>query len=202
MISSADGATAVKGRSGCLGGAGDQEVFTAIRAAADVVLVAAGTVRAEGYGAIGIPVAVVTRSCDLDWESALFSEPGPRPLVVTTGDAPAAALERAGEVAELVLTGSGRGGPGTVDLVQAVAELGRRGHDRVLAEGGPSLNGQLAEDGLIDELCLTLAPALVAGPAKRVSVAATETGSSHLELVSLCEQDGSLFLRYAVLHDR
>jgi riboflavin biosynthesis pyrimidine reductase len=202
MISSADGATAVAGRSGGLGGPGDQEVFSAIRAAADVVLVAAGTVRAEGYGAIGIPVAVVTRSCHLDWESPLFSEPGPRPLVVTTEEAPAAALERASEVAELVLTGSGRGGPGTVDLVQAVAELGRRGHERVLAEGGPSLNGQLAVEGLIDELCLTLAPALVAGPATRVAVAATETGPSRLGLLSMCEQDGYLFLRYAVQHDR
>jgi hypothetical protein len=34
MISSADGATAVGGRSGGLSGAGDQDVFTAIRAAA------------------------------------------------------------------------------------------------------------------------------------------------------------------------
>ncbi len=82
MISSADGATAVGGRSGGLSGAGDQDVFTATRAAADVVLV--------------------------------------------------------------VLTGSGRGGPGTVDLVQAVAELGRRGHDRVLAEGGPSATSEVS----------------------------------------------------------
>jgi riboflavin biosynthesis pyrimidine reductase len=200
MISSADGATAVSGRSGGLGGSGDLEVFTAIRAAADVVLVAAGTVRAEGYGAIGIPVAVVTRSCNLDWDSPLFTEPGPRPLVVTTQEAPDAALERAGAVADLILTGPGPGGPGTVDLHAAVSELGRRGHDHVLAEGGPTLNGQLAVSGLIDELCLTLAPALAAGASKRVAVAADEAGPSRLELLSMCEQDGFLFLRYAVQH--
>jgi 5-amino-6-(5-phosphoribosylamino)uracil reductase len=121
--------------------------------------------------------------------------------VVTSTEAPAAALERAAEVADLVLTGPGQGGPGTVDLQAALAELGRRGHARVLAEGGPTLNGQLVTAGLIDELCLTVAPALVAGSAKRVAVTPDEAAPRELELLSMCEQDGFLFLRYAVLHE-
>jgi riboflavin biosynthesis pyrimidine reductase len=123
-------------------------------------------------------------------------------LVVTTDEAPAAALKRASQVADLVLTGPGPGGSGTVDLKAAVAELGRRGHARVLAEGGPTLNGQLAVTGLIDELCLTLAPAMAAGSSPRVAVAAEETDHSRLELLSMCEEDGFVFLRYAVLHER
>src|SRR4029077_11422245 len=46
MIASADGATAVDGRSGTLGGAGDRAVFNTLRGHADLVLVGAGTVRA------------------------------------------------------------------------------------------------------------------------------------------------------------
>ncbi len=47
MIASIDGATAVAGLSGGLGGPADQALFAVLRSQADVVLVAAGTVRAE-----------------------------------------------------------------------------------------------------------------------------------------------------------
>jgi hypothetical protein len=49
MISSIDGAAALDGVSGGLGGPGDKAVFSALRSVADVVLAAAGTVRAERY---------------------------------------------------------------------------------------------------------------------------------------------------------
>jgi riboflavin biosynthesis pyrimidine reductase len=48
MIASVDGATALDGRSGGLGGPAARRFFVALRSLADVVLVAAGTVRAEG----------------------------------------------------------------------------------------------------------------------------------------------------------
>ncbi len=48
MIASADGATTLAGLSGGLGGPADHQVFMALRSLADAVLVAAGTVRAEG----------------------------------------------------------------------------------------------------------------------------------------------------------
>src|SRR5947199_10649134 len=50
MIATVDGATAVEGRSGGLGGPADKLVFQAIRAVSDAILVGAGTVRAESYG--------------------------------------------------------------------------------------------------------------------------------------------------------
>ena len=55
-----------------------------------------------------------------------------------------------------------------VDMVEAVRALGTRGADIVLAEGGPTLNGQLHDAGVIDELCLTLSPLLVGTDAARV----------------------------------
>ena len=150
MIASVDGATAVDGRSGGLGGPADRRVFVALRSLADVVLVAAGTVRAEGYGPGTPPIAVVSGSLRLDWDSPFFTTATHRPIVVTSGRAPAEARKRATDV--LVA------GDVEVDLVRAVEMLGERGFAHVLAEGGPSLNGALAGTGVLDELCLTVAP--------------------------------------------
>ena len=50
-----------------------------------------------------------------------------------------------------------------MDLRAAVSALAERGHRRMLAEGGPHLLAQLAGEGLLDELCLTIGP-LMAGP--------------------------------------
>ena len=49
FVSSVDGAVTVDGRSGGLGTAADKAVFGLLRRLADVVLVGAGTVRAEDY---------------------------------------------------------------------------------------------------------------------------------------------------------
>jgi riboflavin biosynthesis pyrimidine reductase len=154
MIASVDGATAVDGTSGGLGGPADRRVYLALRALADVVLVAAGTVRAEGYGPPALPdelaaarrragrgpgprIAVVTRSLDLDWDADLFvrADPRARPIVLTTSDAPAAGRAPAERVAQVLAAGEG-----SVDLGGALAALGEGGARSVLAEGGPSLN--------------------------------------------------------------
>jgi riboflavin biosynthesis pyrimidine reductase len=50
VIASVDGATTLAGVSGGLGGRADHALFAVLRSLADVVLVAAGTVRAERYG--------------------------------------------------------------------------------------------------------------------------------------------------------
>ena len=55
FVSSADGAVTLDGASGGLGGPGDRRVFQLLRDLADVILVAAGTVRNEGYGYPRLP---------------------------------------------------------------------------------------------------------------------------------------------------
>ena len=69
MIASADGAATVDGRSGGLSGEADHEVFGLLRALADVVLVGAGTVRAEAYR----PARVAPR-----WAGLRAGRPGRR----------------------------------------------------------------------------------------------------------------------------
>lgn len=208
MIASIDGATAVEGVSGGLGGPADKEVFRAVRAVADVILVAAGTARAEQYGpprtsdavqamrrARGQTdrprLALVSRSLELDPELAVFAEADEPPLVLTVDEAPSDAVARLSEVAEVV-----RVGPGSVRPVDVLRLLGERGHRVVVGEGGPSLNGQLVEAGVVDEVNLTLSPTLVGGRSGRVAVG----GAEHplpLPLAHLWEADGLLFGRFA-----
>jgi riboflavin biosynthesis pyrimidine reductase len=191
MIASIDGATTLAGVSGGLGGRADHALFTVLRSLADVVLVAAGTVRAERYGPSSTPIAVVSRSLRLDWDSPFFTSQLARPILVTVAQAPAAERARAAAVADVVIAGDR-----DVDLAQALAALADRGCRAVLAEGGPTLNGQLARAGLLDELCLTLSPRLAGGDAKRILAGASLPTPANLRLCSVCEQDGFLFLRY------
>jgi riboflavin biosynthesis pyrimidine reductase len=191
MIASIDGATAVAGVSGGLGGPADQALFTVLRSQADVVLVAAGTVRAEHYGPSRIPVAVISRSCRLDWDSPFFTAAVARPIVVTVSQASVIERKKAEDVADVIIAGEQ-----DVDLAVALDALWERGFARVLAEGGPSMNGQLTAAGLLDELCLTVSPLLVGGDAKRILAGPGLGSGLGWRLRSLCEQDGFLFLRY------
>jgi riboflavin biosynthesis pyrimidine reductase len=205
FVSSADGAVTLKGVSGGLGGPGDRRLFQLMRDLADVILVAAGTVRNEGYGypAFGPErrarrraagraewptFAVVTRSLDLDLTSSLFTDPPARTVVVAGPDAPADRRRELERHAEVLAAG---------DLATAVGTLADRGP--ILCEGGPSLFAALVADGLVDELCLTLSP-LLAGPGAGRIVAGPEQPPARLALRGLLEEDGALFTRYAVEH--
>jgi riboflavin biosynthesis pyrimidine reductase len=193
MISTIDGATAVDGRSGALGGSADKRVFAAIRSIADVILVAGGTVRAERYGPPSgdARIAVVSGSLDLDADLRLFAQAkeGRRPWLITTATADASALRAV--VDDVIIAGDER-----VDVVRAIAELGARGARVVLCEGGPSLNGQLVSAGIIDELCLSLAPLVAGGDSARIAHGPTPPAPIAMRIDRVLEEDGYLFLRY------
>src|SRR5215212_2312532 len=86
MIASLDGRITVDGRAGGLANRADYEMFHALRAAADAVLVGAGTIRAEGYGAMDQLAVVFTRGLAFPPGIGLFQEPSNRVLLVTTSD--------------------------------------------------------------------------------------------------------------------
>jgi riboflavin biosynthesis pyrimidine reductase len=82
-----------------------------------------------------------------------------------------------------------------VDIGAALSSLAERGTRHVLAEGGPGLNAQLVRHGLMDELCLTLSPRLVAGDGPRVLAGHELAEPIDLEVLHLLEEDGFSFLR-------
>jgi riboflavin biosynthesis pyrimidine reductase len=137
------------------------------------------------------PIAVLTRSCRLDWRSPFFTEADQRPIIITAASAAATDRDRAAEVADVIVAGNDG-----VDLLRALGALGELGHDNVLAEGGPGVAGQLAGANLLDELCLTVAPLLVGGDARRILDGDLLALPTALELIHILEADGSLFLRY------
>jgi riboflavin biosynthesis pyrimidine reductase len=188
MISSLDGATAVAGRSGALGGPSDKRVFTAIRGTADVILVGAGTVRAEDYGppAGGARLAIVTGSLDIDPRARLFRG-GYRPTIITHASTDPARREALAEVADVVVFGEHR-----VDLAAAVASF----DGVIVCEGGPSLNGDLVAAGLVDEMCLTVSPMLVSGESPRAAHGLQPHEPARLDLSWILEDGGFLFVRY------
>jgi riboflavin biosynthesis pyrimidine reductase len=181
MVASIDGAIAVSKQSGGLGCPHDQAIFSALRARSDVLLVGAETVRSERYRPITRPgqrLAIVTRSGALPFDEPVYGHQQTVLVVPQNGPALPGNVERYGT--------------DDVDLRAAIAGLGGR---HVLAEGGSHLNGQLVALGLVDEICVTLSPHIVAGAAPRLATNTKEV-FSHLALLHVLEADGFLFLRY------
>lgn len=209
FVASADGAATLRGRAGGLGNDADQRILQLLRRTADVLVLGAGTVRAEGYGgalleepglawrrehgaAAHPAVAIVSASLDLDPAAPFFAEAPVRPTVFGSASAPREARSRLAEVADVVVLGDQ-----VVDPAEIVAELASRGHRRILSEGGPRLFGSFQQAGLVDELCLTVSPLLVGGPNPRIAQSALEHAAPlPLALVHVLLSEDLLFLRY------
>lgn len=90
-------------------------------------------------------------------------------------------------------------GAESLDWEQGMAALRERGIGVLLAEGGGSLNGQLAQRGLIDEFFVTVTPKIVGGrdaPTPVEGDGLTVETLLHFALAS-CESIGNeVFLRY------
>lgn len=210
MVSTLDGAAAgPDGRSGTIGDRVDRLVLSTLRGLADVVLVGAGTARAEGYGPPrqnrhlverradrgqppAAPLAVMTRSGRMPDATGLFDHGNAAgTYAVTTAAADLARLEAlAGRDHVLVA------GDVDVDLPAAVRLLSERGLRRILLEGGPTVLADTVAAGRLDELCLTLSPIMVAGGAPRI--AAGPPGWLRLRPAHLIESDGVLLGRWLV----
>lgn len=226
FIASIDGAASMDGLSGQLGNAWDQRVFSLLRQSADVILVGAQTIRAEGYGGELLsetaqqwrsgnwlsphpPLAIVSGSLNLDPGLEVFTQAPVRPLVLTLASAPQERREALSELADVVNVGKD-----SLDVAQLIAELSGRGHKNIHSEGGPTLLGSFAAAGKVDELNLTVSPLLVGGAAGRIAhgggagrasggsgsaggtAQATAEAARSMELTRILKADSMLFLRY------
>ncbi|MFB2598309.1 pyrimidine reductase family protein [Herbiconiux sp. P17] len=211
FIQSIDGSATLHGRSGGLGQPADKAVFDILRGVSDVVLVGAGTARAEGYGALtatdelvgwrlaqGLPahptMALVSGSLDLDPAGDLFAKAFTRPLVFTVPSAPADARARLAEVATVIDAPGSGVAAGRVDPVLVRRELLARGLPQVLCEGGPRLFGDIIAADLVDELCLTLSPVLEGGAGSRISLPAGDAPAPRGLDLTLLLRSGSMLL--------
>ncbi|MGY2075326.1 dihydrofolate reductase family protein [Blastococcus sp. SYSU DS0828] len=209
FIASLDGAITVGGVSAGLGSPGDRRVFRVLRALADVVLVGHGTAATEGYRPVlpdspvgrlrdelgrtpTAPVAVVSRRAALDPAGTLVTAAVSPTIVVTCAAADPgrrAALAAAG--VEVLVCGDD-----DVDLPAALEALAGRGLEQVTCEGGPQLLRTALAAGVVDELDLSVSPALVGGEARLLDAALP--APVRLTLRQVLEEDGMLFTRYGV----
>jgi riboflavin biosynthesis pyrimidine reductase len=207
FVASIDGAVTEHGLSGGLSGHADKRVFDLLRRLSDVILVGAGTVRAEGYGAMRLdpasvqlrrasgltdqPVfAIVSGTLRLDPESAVFTGAPVNAIVVTVGASSRVKKEAFSRVADVLVCGEER-----LDVNVMLDAFAKRGLRQVLCEGGPTLFGTLLDADRVDELCLTISPLIEAGNAPRIA-AGTLQQARRMALHHVLVSDGTLVLRY------
>jgi riboflavin-specific deaminase-like protein len=209
MVATADGKAAVEGRTRAISSATDRAIFHNLRTQADAVMVGASTVRSEGYGPMvktdelrakrereGVrpePLAVVVSGrLSVPVEVPLLQDPGSHVVILTQSDG-----ELTGHRARVDYL---RGEPGPFDLAPLMARLREEyGVRSVLCEGGPTLNASLLPQGLVDELFLTVAPALSGGDDALTIVAGAPFAELiGLELVWVLADAGELYLRYRI----
>jgi riboflavin biosynthesis pyrimidine reductase len=189
MIATADGRATIAGRTAPIANRADYELFHALRTRVDAVMVGAGTVRVEGYGAMDQLAVVVTRSAGIPADVGLLAAPENTVVVLTpSADAvlpPCAAAVHYVREADMA-----------AGLRRLHSEFGVRSID---CEGGPDLNATLLPAGLVDELHLVIAPKLVGGRDPLTILAGPPLEPPiDLALISLHESGGYLFARYAV----
>ncbi len=206
MIFSADGAAAFGGRAGPLSCPTDQHLLRILRGFADVVLVGAGTARAENYGPVRLtdaqrqkrraegrtappPIAVVSRSGELP--ARLLGDPGQPPILVTCARSPA--RHDVGDAARLPAMVAG---DDSVDVSRAVELLRERGMHRILCEGGPTLLDELVDADAIAEICVTVAPKLAGGQPVGLRRPARLSVPVAMRLEHALAYDDYLFLKY------
>ncbi|MGH3522360.1 MAG: pyrimidine reductase family protein [Mycobacterium sp.] len=211
FIASLDGGATVGGTTGRLGGPGDRAVFNQLRELADVILVGAGTARVEGYGGARpgvaqrqhrqargqseVPqLAIVTKSGRLDRDMPVFTRTEVAPLVLTCTAATEATRRRLAGLADVVDCSGDD--PARVDEAAMLAALADRGLYRVLTEGGPMLFSSFVERDLLDELCLTIAPSLVGGQARRIATGPGQVLTGMRCVHILTDEAGYLYTRY------
>jgi riboflavin biosynthesis pyrimidine reductase len=211
FISSLDGGATVDGTSGGLAGPGDRALFRLMRELADVIVVGAGTVRTENYAGAQLsasqrqdrqargqaeipPIAIVTRSGHLDRDTKVFTQTEVPPLVLTCTAAVQATRDRLHGIADVIDCSDAD--PATVDTATMLATLASLGLTRVLTEGGPSLLGTFIEHDLLDELCLTIAPAVVGGEGGRIAKGTGQLQTRLRRAHLLADDNGYLYSRY------
>jgi 5-amino-6-(5-phosphoribosylamino)uracil reductase len=211
MVETLDGRIAIDGRSGSIGNEADRELFHGLRTQADAVMAGAGTVRTERYGRMikndelrarrerdGLApdalAVVVSGRMNLPHDLPLLQDPDSHVLVLTASDA---------EPPEVPARVEALRGDPAPDAGVVLAPLLRRlreehGVRSILCEGGPALNHGLLREGLVDELFLALSPKLAAGEPLTVVTGSGLRPAVDLELVSVLENEGHLFMRYRV----
>lgn len=194
MVATLDGAVAgPDGTSRSIASPADARVFSCLRAAADVILVGAGTLRDEDYRPSRLPLAIVSRSGVLPRTLKLFGERStttPRSVLFTTQASVTSADADLGDLLDVVACGDEE-----VDLHQVRVALVERRLTRIHCEGGPALLSALAEASLLDEVLLSVVPTLLGASPERHILSVPGGLGWRMRFTQVLEEDGTVLLR-------
>jgi riboflavin biosynthesis pyrimidine reductase len=191
VLSAGGSAAGSDGTSETLTSVADRRILGVIRELAELVLVGAQSVRAEGYQVPRrTPLAVVTSSGDLSGHR-IGGDGLDRMVVVGPASARDAAQRTLGDTAFVTVPDT-NGRLAAADIIGAVRDAG---YGSIVCEGGPGLARQLVTAGLVDEVCLTTSPRLTAAT---LPLLGTEPFPEvQLELAQLIlDDESSLFARW------
>lgn len=198
----------------------DRFLMGLLRACADAVVIGAGTLRATpghlwtpahvfpdlaasfaalraALGRIREPrLVVLTSTGKLDFGHPALVKGA---TVLTTADGARQIGNRLPAASEAIALGRGK----KLNIGRAMGELGKRGFDVMLIEGGPHLMGELLGAKLLDEMFLTLSPVLAGRDQERrlgmvEGVELLPKVPVWSRLLSARRHDDFLFLRYGV----
>jgi riboflavin biosynthesis pyrimidine reductase len=198
LIASVNGAAAGDdGTSNSLTNRVDRRILGTIRRLADVVLVGAGSVRAEGYVLPRTaPLAIITGKGDLSGHRIPADVPAGRLMVLCPSRAVAMVTSTLGSATATIIALDDSPEPGLLDVAEAIAALRERGFESIVCEGGPLLAAQLINHDLVDEVCLTTSPQLSPAP---LPVLSGLSSTRSLQLTQLFSDESSyLFARWAL----
>lgn len=183
MVMSMDGKVVVEGTEQGIGSKVDQRLMRELRVNADVVLNGASTLRISGTSSrLSDPIledlrlsrgksrspiaAVLSATGDLPLDKVFFTARDFDAVVFLSRTAPAErrkAIEATGRPVVLLPEKT---------FVPAMLKHMRKalGAEVLLVEGGPTVNGQLFEQGMVDEFFLTVGPVVVGGKGTKTPV--------------------------------
>ncbi|MDJ0465983.1 dihydrofolate reductase family protein [Streptomyces sp. H27-C3] len=193
-----------------LSNAADFDRVDQVRAESDAILIGATTMRRDNprllvnsdarraqrvsEGKPEFPLKVtVTASGDLSADLKFWHHGGKK-LVVTVEGAVEKVRATLGDLADVVSVGT------ELDWGLVLDELGRRGVDRLMVEGGGTIHTQLMAQSLADEVHLAIAPLLVGQPeAARFLGAGDYPGgtTARMKVLEVRAIDDVVFVRYA-----
>jgi riboflavin biosynthesis pyrimidine reductase len=190
MIVRPDGSIAGSdGTSSSLSSQHDRAVLRLLRSMADVVIIGAETLRHERVPIPrGRPLLVLSMSGEIAAQNVVFG-PESGELVVLS-PSPDTVTDTLGDTPHRIIN-PGRPSPDARDIIAACRA---EGWNHLLVEGGQRIATLFADDGLVDDLCLTLTGAPLSEDTPPVSWWPTGTTwtTSHL----LMDDDRMLYHRY------
>ncbi len=189
----------------------DRRHLEKMRAETAASLMGAATLRQadpemRGSGGILSPGrlrAIITSSGRIPENGKKLFLHGPDPVIFCPHTVLAELNGRIGDRARLVALPGGGGGIKINDAVRKLAEMGA---DSILLEGGGVLNYAALREGIVDEISLTITPA-ISGDRRAASLVEgpAPLGDPYLPLELLAvrqEKNGELFLRYRIKKHR